>query len=400
MKTRPSALILSQDARAIQALSDQLAGQAQVAAVCGDPPAAFRASKRLAPGLIFVDLSPAGSLGTDLVARLAKTLPEAALIGFAGHKDPERILQGFRAGLSDFVTIPSPNGDLRAVLERTAGRKTAAQGAGADILTCFSLKGGEGVSSLAANLADQWQALTDEATLLLDLNLFLGHALPLFGAPPAYTIFDLLVAAERIDEQLLSASLPRHERGFQVLTTPDAISDADSVTAQQIADLIRRLRPFFTAIVIDLPHDLGARNLAALEAADKILLVARQTPLSVRAAQRALAFFDELDYPRGKVNLVINHHSRQNDLKREDMEEILRQPVAAAITEDNAAYTKATERTTTSAAVAPGSQAVKDLADLAGDLSGLASAGGQATWTARLLARIRGHSGPSTEAAS
>ena|GEM_PF-1142434 len=279
--------------------------------------------------------------GMALARQLRRSHPGSSVFLVAEKKDPDLILEGLRLGVSD-VILPATNGDDRflPVLQKALG-PSAAEDRNGFVYALFSLKGGQGVTVTSVNLADQIHDLTGGRVLLLDLNLYLGDVGTMVGIEPDFTPFDLIRDFSRMDEHLLFSSLGRHERGFYVLPSPAAVSDAQRVHRDQIADILSLLKRQFSHIVIDLPHDMSERTLATMEAADFSMVLVTPDLVSVKSAQQVMNFFKELNYGEHRIGYVINRLQGKGELSAEDVEMAMEQPPVAGLADDSRALARA-----------------------------------------------------------
>ncbi len=257
---------------------------------------------------------------------------------------PDTVIEAMRLGVRDFV-IPQEDGDgcYLTALQRFLGQAegTARRGF---IFSFFSLKGGQGVTSLSVNLADQIQALTGGPVLLLDMNLYMGDVASMINMTPDFTPYDLIKDLSRMDQNLLFSSLYQHERGFYVLPTPAEISDAEQVHRDQISAMLGLLRHYFAYIVMDLPHDFSERTLAAVDASDRTMILLVPDLVSVKNAQHVLNFFRELNYSEEGISLVLNRRDAKSLLQPEDVEMVLKQELFATVANDWAPLVKANRK--------------------------------------------------------
>jgi pilus assembly protein CpaE len=323
--------------------------------------------------------------GMALVAQLRRTHPDLGVFIVADNKDSDLILQGLRLGTLD-VIVPTANGAGRFLpaMQRTLGRK-GTEGRNGFVYGLFSLKGGQGVTALSVNLADQLQVMTGGRVLLLDLNLYLGDVAALLNIKPDFTPFDLIRDLARMDENLLLSSLHRHARGFYILPSPATISDADRVHRDQISAMLQLLKRHFTHIIIDLPHDFCDRTLAAAEASDRLMLVVEPDLISVKSAQQVLRFFQELNYGDDRTAFVLNRLGKSSVLQPEDVEMVLKQPLLSTVTNDWSALARAARKGEPLGVAHARRRITRDLQHLATCLTGMASAGSRRGFWSRLL---------------
>ena len=243
------------------------------------------------------------------------------------------------------------------------------------------MKGGQGVTSIATNLADHIHTLTGDKVLLVDMNLYMGDVSVFLELPATYTPFDMLKDIERMDENLLFSSLTLHPRGFYVLTAPDEISDADQVSGEDINRILNVLGAYLDHVVIDLPHDFAERSLAVLEAADTILLLVQQSMPVIKSVQKAIELFEELGFDEKKVRIVLNRYTEKNELTPDDISYVLNWPVFARIANDFHSLTEVTNKGKTLDTARPETRVNKDMAALSVLLTGIKPERPSGKWT-------------------
>ncbi len=139
------------------------------------------------------------------------------------------------------------------------------------------------------------------------------------------------IRAEEIDAEVVHRVLLRHESGVQILAAPRRPYEAESLQDQQVGRVLDILRRQSDYIVLDLPHDFTASTLAALDSADRILLVTAPELAAVRCASAALDVFERLEYPKEKIELVLNWTFKGKGLSRAEIEKVLRREIKIVI---------------------------------------------------------------------
>lgn len=183
----------------------------------------------------------------------------------------------------------------------------------AQVLAFLASKGGSGATFLAVNLA---QVLASRGTaqtqvLLIDLNLQLGEAAWLMSdAPPSHDLAEVARNISRLDASLLHASLQHVTPNFSILAAPEDPTHALEVKAAHLDAILDLAETQFDFIVLDVNKPLDELKLRALDRAHQIFLVVQAMVPAVRNAQRLLALFASLAYPRDKVRLVLNRYAR------------------------------------------------------------------------------------------
>ncbi len=325
MRKKTSAIIISKNRRLCQDITSRLAPVIGDFEVQEDIAAAYSYIKENQPETVFFDMTKSRQGFLKFTARIKKSMPGTRIFFICPQKDPDLILAGFRAGIADFFLYPF-NGSgisesVRRSLAVSAGRHEA------EIFTVFSLKGGTGVTTIAMNLAHQIRELTTDRVLLLDLNLFIGDVCSYLNLGTSYSPYDFIQDIDRMDTELLFSSLLCHQDGFHILTTPEEISDSDSISPEMLMQMLSILKQNFDYIIVDSPHDFSDRTLKVCTASDRILVLVQQNIPSAKTGQKVIEFFRELGFDDNKVNMVINRYLKTGEMEDNDFENIFRKPV-------------------------------------------------------------------------
>ena len=288
---------------------------------------------RLRPSAAIITLGGQPETGLKFVERIAAEFPQTAIICASRDASPDLILRSLRAGAREFLRLPLIAGEFKTVLERTAelcADQPAAPKKRGRVVAVFSSKGGCGTSFIATNLA----ASTGAPTVLVDLNLQAGDLALFLGANPKFSIADLVENRARVDDALLGSYLAQHSANLFLLAAPREADSADDIEPEHIFEVLEILRERYDYVVIDPQHTFDSITLTALDQADDIFLVVTLDIPAIRSAQRALAIFDRLGYPRHKVRVVVNRWSKQIDLDLRQVERYLGESVTGFVQSD------------------------------------------------------------------
>lgn len=289
---------------------------------------------RLRPSAAIITLGAETESALRFVERVAAECPATAIICASREASPDLILRSLRAGAREFLRLPIIPEEFATVLERTAefsAAQTEAPKKRGRTIAVFSSKGGCGTSFIATNVA---AALAPARTVLVDLNLQAGDLALFLGVDPKFSIADLVENRERVDAALLKSYLAPHSASLSLLAAPREADSADDIEPEHIFQVIETLREHFDYVVLDPQHTFDAVTLAALDQVDEILLVLTLDIPAIRSAQRALAIFDRLGYPRHKVRIVVNRFSKQIDLDLRQVERYLGERVTGFVQSD------------------------------------------------------------------
>lgn len=275
--------------------------------------------------LVCLDASP------DRAIRLIETLhsqdPDCAICAISTSNDGERILRAMRAGAEDFLTLPVDAAEMVSALKKIAKHSDAGRNGRREGLTIAvaGTSGGVGSTSLAVNLGAILAREPAKPAVLIDLDLALGDAdVYLDVNADAYTLVDLAENYSRLDSDLLQRSLAKSKSGLCVLPRPGRLAAAGVVTEETLRGLLSLLEVSFSRIVIDVSKAYNALDMAALQAADLILLVTQLNLPNLRNVIRLLRMLQEQDGLADKVKIVVNRLSLQETpIRRKKAEEII-----------------------------------------------------------------------------
>ena len=336
------------------------------------------------PDLIVLDLSEEEEDRLNLAAGIAGRLSGVVLIALSQDPSSDLVIKAFRAGVTDFIPWPAPSGEALSVVRRLFD-PVSPDAAGKKIYSLFSLKGGQGVTTISLNLTDHIRKLTGKNVLLFDMNFYNGDLAGKLKSSPTYTPFDLQRDLKRLDRDLLFSTLPRHERGFHILPCPEEISDAEEIKGEDLREILSALAAHMDYLLIDLPHDLSSRTLAALEASQTILLIFQDDIGSIKSVLRVLRFFREIGQAEDKIRLILNRYCRRGDLAPEDYTRIFERPLFHVLNNNYRAVMKSINEGVTLDAVNAGGSFNLGVRSLAAKLTGTAvPVSGRFPWIEKL----------------
>lgn len=331
--------------------------------------------------LLMVALEQLDTAQTSILERELRRSAGTSVIGTAPSSDPELILRALRAGIHEFLVRPINPTDLAGSLDRLTHR-IIPDGKKGFVVAVYSGKGGLGVSTIATNLAFGFaHAQDDRRVALADLVIGAGDVRVLLNLKPSYDIADLVAKRERVDAEVLLSLLTPRTGGVWVLPASDKPETADVLDSHTTATTITQLRSHFGTTVLDCEHHLSERTVAALDAADRIVLVTQLSIAALRSTQRTLQLFDRLGYSKDKICIVVNRFHSDDVVSLHDAETVLERPITWRIPND---YHRCAEALTHGKAVVeddPKSQLGETFIRLATKLSSAMAAAQQATPT-------------------
>jgi pilus assembly protein CpaE len=279
------------------------------------------------------------------------------------------LLQAMRSGAREVLDSPPEPAELVQTLQRLKPQATEAASQDAPlapVLAFIASKGGNGSTQLASNLA--WLLATEfgRDTVLADLDLMYGDAsFYLGGSQARHSIDHLAQQGARLDRQLLRSSLhPVHPR-LHLLAAPAAPSLPRGIAPDALARVLTLARQHHQVLILDLPRQLDALTLQALQLADMAFIVLRQRVPDVRNAQRLIQVLQSNGLGQDRLRPLLNREGEAASLDANAIAKALPMPIAHRVANDPMALQGCVHLGLPLHEHAPGSPVLRDLRLLA-----------------------------------
>jgi pilus assembly protein CpaE len=262
------------------------------------------------PDIALVALDADAAKGLALVAKITQELPDCSVLVISSSTEGSLILQAMRNGAKEFLSLPLKLEDVLSALERIRQTQMSRTGEGqvraCQVIAVAGASGGVGCTSLAVNLGCILARNEQNSVVVIDLDFALGDSDVWLDIIPDYTIQDVAENITRLDYSLLKRSLTRHDCGLFLLPRPVQLDDNIKITAEQLRRVIALLKTTFTHLVIDTTKSFGTLDLAALEAAESVLLVTQLDLPCLRNVVRLMQYFEHREGLSAKIQIVVN----------------------------------------------------------------------------------------------
>jgi pilus assembly protein CpaE len=334
--------------------------------------------------LVMVPLQDMGAVELATLEREIVRGGSSMVIGTALQADPALIVQAMRSGVQEFLVSPPNAQDFSAAVDRLLrrGRLEVEQGT---TIAVYSAKGGLGTTSIALNVAfGLADANPNGRVALADLVVHGGDLRVMLNLAPAYDVGDLVARVNTIDADLLASILTPSPGGVWVLPSSDRPEIAEMVDSATATTLIAELRKHYAYTILDCEHYLTDRTLAALDAADKIVLVTQLNVAALRGTQRTITLCERLGYGSDKLLVVVNRHQSSEVLTPSDASTLLNLPIFHLLPNDFRTADGAVSKGVPVGRYDKTSRLAQSYAQLVTKLTGAGSANGKAREGSRL----------------
>ena len=269
-----------------------------------------------------------GDGASSAIEHLARVLPDTAILVTGTTLSARLVIQVMRAGAVDFLARPVKQDDLREALEKVARSRpgVTAQQRNGRVISVFSAKGGAGVTTVATNLAVCSGERSSGRTVLVDLDTRQSDIATFLNLRSQYSVLDAFENIGRMDESFLRRLLTEHSSGLLVLPGP-APMNRIKLRPEQVQAGIEILRSYFDQVILDLPHDMDAATVGALEASDTIFFLVSQNVSALRLGTAGIGALRHLGIDLKKVRLVVLRERTGEDVTFKQVREMFGIPI-------------------------------------------------------------------------
>jgi pilus assembly protein CpaE len=280
-----------------------------------------------APDLLVAEAQQPQDL--DALERLATAQPGTEIVLVAAHLTQDTLLRLMRAGVREVLPAPATAEAVVQAVQRLARKRPPSAVAAppvqrGQVLSFVSCKGGSGATFVAANTAHLLTGGGQRRVALIDMNLQFGDA-ALFVSHERHTrhIAEVAQNIDRLDRELLQASMQQAAPGLWVLAAPEDPALASAVQPDHVAAILRQARESFDFVVVDVGRALSGVTLQALDSSDQVFAVLQLTLPFIRNGKRLGEVFHSLSYPASKIRWIVNRHQKGSQITLEDLRRTL-----------------------------------------------------------------------------
>lgn len=305
------------------------------------------------PDVVILDVNTTDMDEIAVTEAICRRVPFCQVIVLAVQVDPNYMRRAMLAGARDFIVKPPLPDELRSAVYRAGGlaheRRDNSMRAlpqmGQDsqaakpvnqvnlgkIVVIYGPKGGVGATSIATNLAVALQTQKFK-TALVDGNLQYGDVAVFVNETGYHSILDLTPRVDDLDPEIIaSVTLKLAKTGLDVIIAPNRPELAEKVSGEEFYKVLQYLRRMYAYVIVDAATALNDITLAALDAADLVVIVMVQEIAAIKNTRMFLGVTDGLHLHRQRILVVMNQFDKKIALTPEKVGENLKQEVACII---------------------------------------------------------------------
>ncbi|WP_030898302.1 MULTISPECIES: AAA family ATPase [unclassified Streptomyces] len=275
----------------------------------------------------------------ELIREVALRFPAVGVILVTSDASPGLFQAAMDYGARGLVALPLSYEELASRVQAVAQWSVGVRrhlgaggevftGVGGTVVTVSGAKGGVGTTLTAIQLALAAQA-SGRGTALVDMDLQTGDIASYLDVQFRRSVVDL-AAINDISPRVLADAVFRHDTGLALLLAPAEGERGEDVTDRAARQIVSALRSRYEVVVIDCGAQIGGAGAAAVEMADRALLVTTPDVVAVRGAKRAVRMWDRLQIRKAEeTTVVVNRHTRATEIQPPLIQKITGTAVAA-----------------------------------------------------------------------
>jgi len=281
-----------------------------------------------------------------LVEKIVSEHTNSAVVAILSASEIDNLDRVILSGARAFVQYPYQSDKLLVTIKRvielleggqphiSEAEELEAEEKSSHTITVFSPKGGAGTTTIATNLAISLHKTLKENVLLVDGKLNFGHVALYLNLLTGNSITDLIAHAGMLDQKLIEQVVIKHTSGIYVLPSPNTINEAQGISPDSLFQVLQGLQQVFPIIIIDGGNNLNDNSVTFMDSSDKILLALNPDLASMRDVRQFMEVARSLSYPKDKTLLILNLTGRKADVKKDEIEEILKMEIFGKVPAD------------------------------------------------------------------
>lgn len=242
---------------------------------------------------------------------------DGAMIVISNEPNVQTVRKLFKIGVNDVLPLPLNSNDfynsIKAASEVERSVKKIKRSKG-KVIAVTKANGGVGSTTVSLNLARKLMNAEpfkrpDNRELrvaVFDFNVQFGAAALNLNLKSRANLLTVLQAETRLDEDLLYASVVKHESGVSVLAAPTEIVPANAFSTEFMDSLIDHAILLYDYIIIDMPLMWTDWTPGILQRSDAIISVLHPLVEHVHNLSRLFHGLDRLDIEKSRSMVVLN----------------------------------------------------------------------------------------------
>lgn len=290
------------------------------------------------PDILILEMQLNDMSGLDILkaVRSDPDLNQIIVFFLTADSSPEKKVKAFELGADEFIKRPFKPADLitrlDVIFQRLQSKKENEPKNEEELQELFiakkivfhSLRGGSGVSTLAANAAVALRKLWEKPIVVVDTAFYNGQTSMLFNINSKRHFGELKF--ERFTGEAhprILTLIEEHISGVKIIPAPRYPIALDFLNEIFWDSVSATLTPNFQYLIVDTPHDFSDHVILNLIDADLILLVVTPEMAALKVAVSALKTYKQLGINPEHIQIILNQNIPNATIDKEKIERAL-----------------------------------------------------------------------------
>jgi pilus assembly protein CpaE len=320
----------------------------EIVGTADDGRKAVEQAKKLQPDIVLMDINMPDMDGITASQEISRVAPISQIIMMSVQSEDVYLRRSMGVGARDFLIKPFTSDELSTSIHRVyemgasrrvaatpmpitdqgmavpsamPGRRPPAQG---KLLLIYSPKGGTGCSTVASNLAIAMAQVTSKRVALVDASLQFGDTDVLLNLQGNRSIVDAMERLDELDSDMLNVLMAPHPSGIKVLAAPPTPVAGEAITVHALKTVLTQMKKDFDYIFLDTWSYLDDIILAAIDMADRILVVMTPEIPSIKSTKQFFEIAEALKFPLEQIDLILNKVIPRDGIRAERIEDTMK----------------------------------------------------------------------------
>jgi len=302
----------------------------------------------------------------EWIEELTHKFPQVQVLVCSERLELDFMMRAMQLGVREIIPLPLSQETVEAAIRRVLlAKKRRTAPTKSTVVVITGHKGGVGTTTIAINLAVALSECQAERCALVDL----GRPFPDIGNfldhDTSYDLGDVIHNLCDLDHSFCKKILQPYGNNLEILHGISDFKDQDSLHLASVDKIFTVLQGLYKYIVVDLGHLFDELFFQVFREADLVLMLTELNVPNFRNLRKLWTVLREWDPRRQKVKIVVNRHSKGNDLGMKELEKILGAPPFAVLPNEYPPLIAAINQGVPLAKVAPRSKLYAGLKELA-----------------------------------
>lgn len=209
-----------------------------------------------------------------------------------------------RSGARDVFLKPLKGDEIMKEMQQVMIEKEADEEG--KLIAFMDVKGGNGCTTLAVNVAEEIARTGSMKTLLIDLDIQFGDVIAMMDKEARSTVLEAISQAERLDQSMLASMVTEVGDGLHVLASPGRLIELDAIRPVDVQKLFETAIDLYDLVIVDLPRVITPWVSEVLRWSDHIFLVAQGSVSDVRDGNLILKHLNDIGATQSGIHFVHN----------------------------------------------------------------------------------------------